>query len=411
MGPARENDDACGGTGAMPTMEGPEDSLPISTRSPHSSRGHFPKKQILPFQRQCAAFYNHIWVQLFVAALIVGNFLTFILTKQIDPLMEKYTPVWIAIELAFNGVFTLELVVNMYGSWFCQFWQSGWNIFDFVVVTIGILDTAQVDLGPLRMLRMMRAFRVFRLFKKIESLNKIIVALGQAIPGMMNALLINMIFMCIYAVLAVDFFGYVGDDCVANPIVGVTKTGRDRCFGFEYYGNFGKSLYTLFQVLTGDSWSEAVVRPIMNFYASPVDQFGSVIFFISFILINGIVLINVVIAVLVEKASAKQEEPEPVRDDDAAEPPVRDPTSSMVAQVGGDSSSSLCKGLANGTSSSDCLTDGNSDPVVVALRQEIADFRQKHAVELKASMAELKELRRLVTTITETVDRRRKQSS
>jgi hypothetical protein len=254
------------------------------------------------WQPQAEVIYQDIKIQLFVASLIVTNFLTFMISKQIDPAEQKYSSVWAGLDLFYNAIFLLELLLNMYGSWLCVFWSSPWNVFDFMVVSIGVLDTAKVDLGPLRMLRMMRAFRVFRLFKKIESLNKIIMSLLHAIPGMVNAFLINLIFMCIYAVLAVDFFGYIGEDCETNPEkTQFTITSRDNCFGVEYYGNFAKSLYTLFQVLTGDSWSEAVVRPIIGYYDEPHNMLGTGMFFVSFIIINAIVLINVVVAVLLDK--------------------------------------------------------------------------------------------------------------
>ena len=53
---------------------------------------------------------------------------------------------------------------------------------------------------------MIRAFRVFRLFKRIKSLNKIIVSLGKAVPGVLNAFFVVFLVMCIYAILGVDFF-------------------------------------------------------------------------------------------------------------------------------------------------------------------------------------------------------------
>ena len=78
----------------------------------------------------------------------------------------------------FNWCFLIELSLNMYGHWCKPFWKSGWNVFDVIVVTVGLLNMLRLALpGPLRLLRMMRAFRVFRLFKRIKSLNKIIVSL------------------------------------------------------------------------------------------------------------------------------------------------------------------------------------------------------------------------------------------
>merc|ERR1719201_2697189 len=122
-----------------------------------------------------------IRVQCSVAALICLNFVCNIVEKQIDPAGEKFPDVFGAFELAFNIAFTVELAINMYGFWFKKFWRSAWNMFDFVVVSIGIMTTLNVPLpGPFAMLRMMRAFRVFRLFKRVQSLNKIMTSLAKA---------------------------------------------------------------------------------------------------------------------------------------------------------------------------------------------------------------------------------------
>jgi hypothetical protein len=75
-------------------------------------------------------------------------------------------------------------------------------------------------------------------------------------------------------------------------------TSRGITYGDEYYGNFLRSLYTLFQVLTGESWSEAVARPAIF---SKSIFIRSSIFYVSFVLICGITLINVAVAVLLEK--------------------------------------------------------------------------------------------------------------
>ena len=120
--------------------------------------------------------------------------------------------------------------------------------------------------------------------------------LGKAIPGVFNAFLITIIVMCIYAILGVDFFHLTGDDGgittynenVRRGLCNETEDGRtvyvddgndylagDYCsltqtfssetargftYGEEYYGTFFRALYTLFQVLTGESWSEAGSR-------------------------------------------------------------------------------------------------------------------------------------------------------
>jgi len=328
----------------------------------------FATEGFFKYQRQAREFYTDTRIEVFVAFLIGANFLTNIVEKQIDPrygsrgLQNKWCHeagnteagfcekmiqqerVWWGFALFYNIAFTIELVINMYGlQGGYAFWKSGWNVFDFVVVTIGVLGYLPITLpGPFALLRMMRAFRVFRLFKRVKSLNKILVSLARAVPGVMNAFLIMLIVMCIYAILGVEFYKYEGtrchdylvslgydvhdvskfreeegDDCylrgdgrmgVDDPIEFTEAGIENQTFGYVYFGNFMKSLYSLFQVLTGDSWSEAIGRPLMEM------NWMSTLYFVTFILLNAIVLINVVVAVLLEKMV--DETPEPTDEDD-----------------------------------------------------------------------------------------------
>lgn len=258
----------------------------------------------LPHQEKFDKFYNSLYVQVLVAFLIGANFLANVIEKEIDPDGDKHEDVFKALELVFNILFTIELAINMYGHWFWVFWDSGWNIFDVIVVSIGIINTVKIDLPPaLTLLRIMRAFRVFRLFKRVHSLNKIMVAIVHAIPGVANAFLILAIIMSIFAILGVELYHDIGDGCfAANSTDAWMQTSRGGCSGEEYFGNFGKSWYSFFQILTGDSWSEAVARPPMwFFYQQPAHAVGSGVFFILYVLIAAVVLTNVVVAVLLDK--------------------------------------------------------------------------------------------------------------
>merc|ERR1711920_390114 len=190
------------------------------------------------------------------------------------------------------------------GMW--PFLSQGWNLFDAFVVTIGVVDLTGLKYPqPLRMVRLFRAFRVFRLFGRIESLRKIIVSVKHALPGVANALILGLIMISIYSVLAVDLFWNLYDeDCKEpSPPYG-SVTARGNCYGDEYYGTFFAAQYTLFQILTGESWSEAGVRPILHYYRyvsnDAVSTIGVGVFLVSFIVITSFVLLNVVVAVLLD---------------------------------------------------------------------------------------------------------------
>jgi hypothetical protein len=289
------------------------------------------------YQPKAQQIYQHIFVQVGVAILIALNFLVNIIQAQIDPDPDdvKFTTAWMVFELFFNVAFLIELVLNMYAFWLCAFWKSGWNIFDFGVVLIGWMFQLNVPLpGPMKLLRMMRAFRVFRLFKRVPSLRKILRSLGNAIPGMMNAFLIQLIVMSIYAIIGVDRFQDYGEGGTftneKGDEVGLI-TGRGQEYGFEYFGDFGKSLFTMFQVLTGESWSEVICRPLFH-SNSATTSMGSALFFVSFFILNAVVLINVVVAVLLEKM-VDDEPPEGEEPPEVEEDPVEETVKNTMASV------------------------------------------------------------------------------
>jgi len=256
-------------------------------------------------QKQVREAYRNSYVQWSIAGLIMGNFITNIVEKEIDPWNLHYAAEWRVIEAVWNVIFILEIVWNIYGSFFLStlknhFICSGWNLFDLLVVSVSIPSLIGIPLGAFAQLRMLRAFRVFRLFKRIKSLNKIIVSLGRAVPGIINAAVVQTLVMCIYAIVGVEMFGTFGADGTYTNMYNESVpliTTRGITYGEEYYGTFFRSLYTLFQVLTGESWSEAVARPII--FAD--GQVLASIYFVSYVIICGIVLVNVAVAVLLEK--------------------------------------------------------------------------------------------------------------
>jgi len=228
--------------------------------------------------------------------------------------------------------------VNMFAHWCLPFFLSSWNLFDLVVVTIGCMGFFVDFDGPLKLLRTLRAFRVFRLFRRVESLNKILIMITSAIPGVMNAFLVIVLAISIYAMVAVEFFASFAvrsansdTNSSVNALTAETDsvvpcayqnvvskellsadTARQLCHGVEYFGTFTRAWFSLFQVLTGDSWAEAQARPLLFGW----DDYGgasaliTVAFYVSFIVLNTFILMNVFVAVLLDKVMS----PDPLPD-------------------------------------------------------------------------------------------------
>ena len=339
------------------------------------------KNKPLPGQAAVRALYLHPAVVWSVAGVIIANFVVNILEKELDPDVNflQYPQTWENLDIAFNVIFLIELLVNMYGYGgpVRAFWRNGWNVFDFLIVVVGVVLMTGIELGNLSKLKLLRAFRVFRLFKRIKSLNKIIVSLLLSVPGVTNAFVILFIFFCIYAILAVELFrdfGLEGTymtndlDNVSHVVSSITARGCARpprpCWrltplvassavplpcapspgpravgellagrlasrvptarltgssasfdslradtnGIEYYGTYTRAMYTLFQVMTGESWSEAVARPLLfGLYQESTLAVG--LFYVSFVILTQMVLINVVVAVLLDKMVTPPEAP------------------------------------------------------------------------------------------------------
>ena len=331
-------------------------------------------------------------VQWTIAGLILGNFITNVIEKQIDPWNENYPDAWFPIETVWNSIFIFELLWNMYGSFYvttCKghFFTSSWNIFDFIVVSVSVPSMTGQDLGSFSQLRMLRAFRVFRLFKRIKSLNKILNSISHAIPGIINAAAVMFLVMCIFAILGVDFFGQWGIDNEGNPawvnVLNETielRTTRGMSYGEEYYGNFGRSLYTLFQVLTGESWSEVVARPAI--FSKDIAM-RSTIFYVMYILICGIVLVNVAVAVLLEKMVDRDEPEEDDESDGLSE-------SFAIGQENARPRSPALESLDAAKESRD---------MVASLRDELAEERALAAQREERMMAVLVSLQSKVNSL------------
>lgn len=202
----------------------------------------------------------------FIVALIVAN--AVILGLETSPaVMSRIGPMLVTLNGMILGAFVVEIALKLiaFGP---RFFRSGWNVFDFLVVGISLLPAA----GPLEILRALRVLRVLRLLSQVPKLRVIIESLLRALPGMgWTALLLVLVFY-VFAVMGTMMFGEAFPD---------------------YWGNLGASLFSLFQIMTLESWSSGIARPMMAAYP------WSWLFFVPFILISTFMVLNLFIAIIV----------------------------------------------------------------------------------------------------------------
>ncbi|NDJ26797.1 hypothetical protein DMB95_01850 [Campylobacter sp. MIT 12-8780] len=150
-----------------------------------------------------------------------------------------------------------------------SFFKSKLNIFDLIVIAI----SASPILGDLSILRFLRVFILFRLFSTLPQVNFIVSVMLRSLPSVACTGVVLLFVLYVYGVLCVEFFG------VDFP---------------QYFGNLGRSFYTLFQIMTLEGWSENIVRPILELYPY------AWILFVSFILVASFVILNIVVGIIID---------------------------------------------------------------------------------------------------------------
>jgi voltage-gated sodium channel len=213
-------------------------------------------------------------VQRLIITLIVLNALSLGLETS-STVMAAAGPLLTAVDRLVLAVFVVEIVSKLlaFGG---RFFRSPWNVFDFVIVGIALMPAS----GPLAVLRALRVLRVLRLVSTVPRLRFVVDALLQAIPGITSIAGLMLLLFYVFAVMATNLYG-----------------GHFP----EWFGSIGASMYTLFQIMTMESWSMGIVRPVMEVY--PLAW----LFFIPFILIATFTMLNLFIGIIVDTMQTMHE--------------------------------------------------------------------------------------------------------
>uniref|UniRef100_W5KBX9 Sodium channel protein n=1 Tax=Astyanax mexicanus TaxID=7994 RepID=W5KBX9_ASTMX len=239
-------------------------------------------------------------------------------TKEMDNILY-----WI--NLVFIVLFTGECVLKMV-SLRHYFFTVGWNVFDFVVVILSIvgmflsevIEKYFVSPTLFRVIRLARIGRILRLIKGAKGIRTLLFALMMSLPALFNIGLLLFLVMFIYAIFGMSNFAFVKHEA-----------GIDDMFNFETFGN---SMLCLFQITTSAGW-DGLLAPILNKREPDCDSETEhpgnsyrgdcgnpsvgIFFFVSYIIICFLIVVNMYIAVILENFSvATEESAEPLSEDD-----------------------------------------------------------------------------------------------
>lgn len=206
------------------------------------------------------AAQNAIIAVILINAVILG-------LETIRDLPDTVSAVLAVLDRACLAVFVVELALKLYAQG-GRFFRNAWNVFDFLVVGVALVPGADA----FAVLRALRVLRVFRLVSAIPALRRVVDALVRALPGIASIAALLVIIFYVSAVMSTMLFGE------EFP---------------QYFGDMGASLFSLFQIMTLDGWSD-MAREVTE--AMP----WALAFFIPFVLISALTVLNLFIAVVVD---------------------------------------------------------------------------------------------------------------
>ena len=225
-------------------------------------------------------FYNFCNLLIVLNALAFGLLTDISIADRIGPELEAFCDMSILI-------FIVELLIRLSLEKVRFFTGRNryWNWFDTIIVVL----SSAAQLGTFSSFRVFRIFRVFRqlnilrVVRSADKLKLIVEAIFNAIPGMLWTTILFVIIMYTYALLGSTFFGNEFPD---------------------WFGNVWRSMYSLFQIMTLESWSMGIARPVMDVYPA------AWIYFVTYVLVASYVILNIVVALVVsslQEVTAKNE--------------------------------------------------------------------------------------------------------
>ena len=209
-----------------------------------------------------------------IAALIALNAITLGLETS-ERAMAAAGEVLRVLDRALLLIFTAEILAKLL-IYRTRIHKDPWNVFDILVIGIAWMPAT----GNLSVLRALRILRVLRLISAVPSMRRVVTALLHAIPGMGSIVALLALVYYVFSVMATKLFG------PAFP---------------EWFGTIGASAYSLFQIMTLESWSMGIVRPVMEIFPY------AWAFFVPFILVTSFTVLNLFIGIIVDAMQSQHQ--------------------------------------------------------------------------------------------------------
>ncbi len=209
-------------------------------------------------------FFNTLVISVIIASALYAGVASYDIPPRYIYLLEFF-------DYGITLFFTVEIIIRIIAERsLIKFFKDGWNVFDFLIVAVSLIPVGGAE--SVFVARLLRIVRILRIITVIPAFRHIIEALIKTVPRVGFIALLMFMFIYVWGAIGALLFEE------ADP---------------EHWENIGVAMLTLVQVATYDDWA-AVMGNVIEVYPM------AWLYFVSFIIINAVVLLNMVIGVIVD---------------------------------------------------------------------------------------------------------------
>ncbi len=215
-------------------------------------------------QRRLAKLVSGFSFDMFIMSVILADAIVLGLMTS-DSINLYFHNILFLLDRLFMAIFIVEMFLKIYALK-KKFFESGWNIFDLVIVAVSSVPAASAFI-------VLRTFRLFRLFKyvnRFSRLHNLVQVFIELLPTFLSFLAVSAIFSYAFAIIAVSLFGDV----------------------FAAFANVGSAMFTLLQALTLDGWASTIARPVMLVFPH------AWVYFVSLIVLGFLIVVSFVVSAI-----------------------------------------------------------------------------------------------------------------
>ncbi|XP_011086365.1 two pore calcium channel protein 1A [Sesamum indicum] len=289
----------------------------------HAIGLRFQKEDSEPIFESCCPTFYHSYVSeklkefvrspkfgYVVAFILIMNFVAVVIETTLDIENNSAQEAWQKVEFVFGWLYVLEMALKVYAYGFVNYWRDGQNRFDFIITWVIVIGETTTFLSPrgltflsngewIRYLLIARMLRLIRLLMHVQQYRAFVATFLTLIPSLMPYLGTIFCVMCIYCSLGVQIFGGIVN--AGNPNLTGTDLSDDDYLLFNF-NDYPNGMVTLFNLLVMGNW-----QVWMQSYKELTGTSWSYAYFISFYLITVLLLLNLVVAFVLEAFFAEMD--------------------------------------------------------------------------------------------------------